>query len=331
MSCQQLIYYADMNIVFMGTPKLAACALEGLYDSKHKILAVVTQPDRESGRGRQIVYSPVKEFAVEKGLKILQPEKISDEEVLSKLEELNADLFVVVAYAQKIPERLLNMAPYGCINVHPSMLPKYRGAAPLRGPILNGDPVFGISIMRLCDKWDAGDVLLQKEYPVEKKDTTESLELRVRELAAPLLLETMEGLENGSITPEAQDDDNATYIKQISKEEGLIDFSDTAEQIERQIRACIPWPSAYTYLEGKLFKIWDADVLSEEEMKTYLQESDYHTGTGCVAFADKENIYIKCGSGYLKLNDVQIEGKKRMSAADFLKGKKIERGTAFGK
>ena len=312
-----------MNIIFLGTPELASKALNKLNNGHHDILAVVTQPDRQSGRGRKIIYSPVKQFAIDNDLKILQYEKISDEEALNELESLHPDVFVCVAYAQKLPDRLLNMAPYGCINLHPSLLPRYRGSAPLRGAILNGDKRSGVTIMQLSSEWDAGDILLQREFDIDPKDTVLSLEDKVNAIGGDMLNEVLDSFENGTVHPVPQDHSKATYIKQITKQEGLINFEDPAELIERQIRACIPWPSAFTSLNGKTFKIYDADVCED------IQASDSFTA-GQAVEVSKNRLIVKCGTGSLKLNEVQLEGKKRMPACDFLRGYAINTGDIFG-
>lgn len=315
-----------MNIVFMGTPSIAVPALETLINSKHNVIAVVTQPDQKSGRGMSLKFSPVKETAVKYGIPCLQPESVNDPEVLDEFEALGADVFAVAAYAQKLPERLLEMAPHGCINLHPSLLPKYRGSGPLRGPILNGDATTGVTIMKLVMQWDAGDILLQEEFPLGEKDTSDVLEEKCSLLGAEMMLKAIDGLEAGTIVPVPQDHTKATYLKQISKEAGLISFDDSAVQIERQVRACIPWPSAYTYLDGKTFKIWEADVT---ELPVECDTSDMQNGS--IAYADKKRIIIKTGDGYLMPLSVQLEGKKRMTTEEFLRGKKLEQGVTFGK
>lgn len=333
-----------MKVIFMGTPEMSAAVLKKLLESKHETVLVVTQPDRESGRGRGTVESAVKICAKEAGIEVFQPESVSSDEALEKLKSYNADIFVVVAYAQKLPDRLLEMAPYGCINIHPSLLPKYRGAAPFRGAILNGDEYSGITIMKVVSKWDAGDILMQKKFPMDAKETPLTLEEKVKTSGSEMLIETIDGLENGTITPVPQDDSKSSYIKQVKKEDGLIDFSKSAVEIERQVRACIPWPSAYTYLEGKMFKIWDADAetdKNEESLKMAefkvtdetdnLEVNIHKISPGTVVVSDKKNLAVMTGQGILKLNEVQLEGKKRMNTEDFLRGKKVEKGTELGK
>ena len=311
-----------MRIVFIGTSDLAVSALDALSENGHEILTVVTQPDKESGRGKTIRFSPVKEEAMKKGLPILQPERVGKEEVRKQLQELKPDLFVVASYGQKIPQDIMDLAPFGCINIHPSLLPKYRGAAPLVGPILNGDARTGVSIMRLAEQLDAGNILAQETIILDPKETVTSLEPKLADLGARLLLSVIERMKMGSLEETKQNEEEATYIKQITKEEGRIDFSDPAEVIERKVRAYAPWPSAYTSLDHKTFKIWAADVAD------YKNEEEAQPGT--VIFVDKKNLIVQCGEGAVSLKEVQIEGKKRMTIEEFLRGKKIETGLRLG-
>ncbi len=308
-----------MRIIFMGTPQLAVPALEKLIESKHEIVAVVTQPDKESGRGRKVSFSPVKETAMAAGLNILQPNSVRKDDVLDELEALQPDLFVVAAYAKLLPPRLLEMGKKGCINIHPSLLPKYRGAAPLRGPILNGDEFTGVTIMKMAEEFDAGDILLQKSFRMDPKETVTTLEPKVSQLGAEMLMEVIDQIEAGTVTATKQDDSQATYYKQIDKEEGRIDFTRPAVEIERMARANDPWPSAFTTMDGKTFKIWLADAVDEDGEP------------GIVKFADKKSVLIGTGQGCLKPLEVQIEGKKRMTMEEFLRGRKIEQGYEFGK
>ena len=310
-----------MKIIFIGTPEIAIPSLEILADSKHEIACVITQPDKASGRGQELKYSPVKKAAIELNLNIIQPEKISDEKVVEQIKGINPDLLVVVAYAQKIPESLLNIN-YGCINIHPSLLPKYRGADPIRGPILNGDKTSGVTIMQMADKLDSGDILAQEELELDEKETAFTLEPKLSQLGAKMLLNVLEKIENNEIKKIKQNDIESTYVSQISKQAGVIDFNNSASYIERQVRALNPWPSAFTTFEGKTFKIWDADVLVKDEFDD--------EKNGSVVYADKKEVHIKCGQGILKINEVQLEGKKRMNIEEFLRGKKIERGFIFG-
>ena len=315
-----------MKIIFMGTPDIAVPSLESLIESPHTVLAVITQPDQKSGRGMNVKYSPVKETAVKYGIKCFQPEKLDTSSFLDVLETEGADIFCVAAYAQKIPDRLLNMAEFGCINMHPSLLPKYRGSGPLRGPILNGDRETGVTIMQLNSEWDAGDILMQEAFELQENDTSSSLEEKCGILGAKLLLKTVNALENADIVPVPQDSSKACYLRQIKKEDGLIDFGSGAVSIERQIRACIPWPSAYTYMGNKLFKIWEARALGEKQ-----PEWENTDVPGTVVYAGKKQFVIRTGDGFLEPLSVQVEGKKRMDIQDFLRGNKIETGFIFGK
>lgn len=312
-----------MKIVFFGTPDIAAAVLKRLIASRHDVIAVVTQPDRAKGRGKTVAFSPVKELALENGIKILQPEKVGDDLFLDDLEALGADIHAVTAYAQKLPSRLLEMAPKGCINVHPSLLPKYRGAIPIPAAILNGDDVSGVTIMNMAEKMDAGDILLQRRIPLAGDETTQSLEKKAAEVGAELLIEAIDAIEAGTIEPVRQDDSKSTYVKQLKKEDGLIDFAESAVQIEREIRAYTPWPGSFTYLNGQVFKIWKAAVCEE------VPGSNAVPGT--VVHADKKSVKIKCGEGVLSLLEVQIQGKKMMGIEEFLRGKKIEQEYIFGK
>lgn len=314
-----------MKIIFIGTPQIALPSLKLLADSKHEIACVITVPDKASGRSKELKFSPVKEEALNLGIDVFQPEKISDDDAIKKIEEIDADLLVVVAYSQKIPERLLNYKN-GCINLHPSLLPKYRGADPIRMPILNGDKTTGVSIIQMANKMDAGDILAQVEIKIEEKETAITLEPKLAELGAKMLLDVIEKIENNELVKIKQNDDESTYVAQISKEAGVIDFNNSADFIERQIRAMNPWPSAYTTLDGKTFKIWDADVLKED---TEVDTKDIENGG--VVFSDKKNLFVKCNEGILKLNEVQLEGKKRMGIEEFLRGKKLDRGFIFGR
>ena len=317
-----------MKVIFMGTPLLAAAALKKLIESRHEVVAVVTKPDKASGRGMSVRYSPVKQTALEAGLPILQPESVKTKEALDELESFGADLFVVAAYAQLIPQRLLDMAHYGCINIHPSLLPKYRGAAPMRGPILSGDPETGVTIMKLSAELDAGDILLQEKIELDPKETVRSLTPKVTALGAVMLIRVIDMLEKGEVTPVPQDDSNFTYIRQMDKEDGRIRFNEmSAVEIERMIRACDPWPSAFTKLSGKTFKIWNADVLSEGDAPEGCLKD---AAPGSVVYTDKKTLIVQCKEGFLSLKEVQMEGKKRMGIEEFLRGRKLEVGFVFG-
>ena len=310
-----------MKIIFLGTSNISLPSLKALIASGHEVAAVITQPDKESGRGRKISFSPVKEEALKNNIRIFQPEKVGKKEVLDALSELSPDLFVLVSFSQMIPEALCDIAPYGCINLHPSLLPKYRGAGPIRGPILNGDKTGGVTIMQISPEMDAGDILLQREIPLDPKETLRTYEEKAAKAGALLMLEAVDKIEDGTVTYTPQDHTKATYLKKISKEDGLIDFSRPAVLIERQIRACDPWPSAFTYLNGKMFKIWSADVI----------EGESSFAAGCAVNVNKKGFCVQTGEGLLKPLKVQLEGKKAMSCEDFLRGYKIEEGVSLGR
>lgn len=310
-----------MKIIFIGTSNISRVSLEALLKSDNEMLAVITQPDKSSGRGRKIVFSPVKEAALAAGLKIMQPEKIGAASVLNELREMSPDIFVLVSYAQMIPKALCDIAPHGCINMHPSLLPKYRGAGPIRGPILNGDTVGGVSVMQIAEKMDSGDVFAQREIAIPPRESLSSYEEKASTEGAGLLIEVLKDIETGKARAVPQDDSQATYLSKIEKKDGLIDFSKSAVQIERQIRACDPWPSAFTYLEGKMFKIWDAEVIDEEAEGQW----------GNIVNLTKRSFMIKTKEGLLKPGTVQIEGKKKMSCEEFLRGFKLKEDTYFGK
>ncbi len=309
-----------MKIVFFGTPAIGAGVLKKLVESEHEVIALVTQPDRASGRGKGVSFSPAKEVAVSAGIKVLQPEKVSDEAFLDELEALGADLHVVAAYAQKLPNRLLEMAPKGCINVHPSLLPKYRGAAPLMAAILYGDEKSGVTIMRMAEKMDVGNILLQEEIMLDPKETTATLEAKATALGGDLLLKAIEKIEDGTIEETVQDDSKSSYVRMISKEAGLIDWNEAAEVIERKTRAYVPWPGTFTALEGKTLKIFSADVTEGKE----------GAEAGTIILADKNSLVVQTGDGALSLKEIQLEGKKRMTVQEFLRGKKLEEGTKLG-
>lgn len=315
-----------MKLVFMGTPDFAVGTLQALIESEHEILAVVTQPDKAKGRSGKLTYSPVKECALEAGIKVLQPEKARDEDFIKELEALGAEVIVVVAYGQILPESIINMPKYGCINVHASLLPKYRGAAPIQWAVINGDKVSGVTTMKMDVGLDTGDILEVAELELDKKETGGSLFDKLAGVGAKLLIKTLADLKDGKIEPKKQDEASASYVHMLKKSLGQIDFKNSAEEIERLIRGLNPWPSAYTSLDSKMLKIWDADLADQEELKLLglSDSSDFEPGK--IVAVSKNNIYVACGSGVLRLNEPQAEGKKRMSCADFLKGHKIEAG-----
>ncbi|MCM1245383.1 MAG: methionyl-tRNA formyltransferase [Roseburia sp.] len=306
-----------MDVIFMGTPDFAVPVLQALFDSgRHTVKAVVTQPDKARGRSGKPVFTPVKKLAVEKDVPVYTPERVKDSEFVQVLREISCDVIVVAAFGQILSKEILEMPKFGCINVHASLLPRWRGAAPIQWSILAGDEKTGITTMQMDVGLDTGDILLKKEITIDPEETGESLFDRLAELGGPLLLETLEQAEKGMLEPVPQEDEKSTYAKILTKETGKLDFSWEANKLERYVRGLNSWPSAYTYFRGKLLKIWRAQVVS--------RNTEFDCGT--VAEVSKESFSIQTGDGLLELCEVQLEGKKRMSAGDFLRGMKIVTG-----
>ncbi|MGN9018726.1 methionyl-tRNA formyltransferase [Lachnospiraceae bacterium HCP1S3_C3] len=302
-----------MRVVFMGTPDFAVPVLEALTESKHEVVAVVTQPDKRKGRGKEMQCTPVKTAALNHGIEVYQPAKVKDEEFQNVLRDINADVIVVVAFGQILPPSIIHMPKYGCINVHASLLPKYRGAAPIQWAVIDGEKETGITTMQMDEGLDTGDMMLKEVVPVDEKETGGSLHDKLAACGGKIILETLQKVEDGTVTYTKQDDSKSNYAKMLDKNLGKIDFTKKAVEIERLIRGLNPWPSAYTKLNGKTLKIWDADVL-EGENET----------PGKIVNITKDQIWISTGEGILAVNELQLEGKKRMNTEDFLRGYKME-------
>lgn len=308
-----------MRVVFMGTPDFAVGTLQALIASKHEMAAVVTQPDKPKGRGKSMQFTPVKEVAVEAGIPVLQPIKVREAEVVEEIRSYQPDVIVVVAFGQIIPKSILEMPKYGCINVHASLLPKYRGAAPIQWAVIDGEEVSGVTTMQMDSGLDTGDMLLKKEVLLEKEETGGSLFEKLSQVGAELLIETLEKLEDGVIAPQKQPQESPTaYAAMMSKEMGKIDWTKDAISIERLIRGLNPWPSAYTRLGEKTLKIWSAEVMPGQQALP-----------GTVVRADKNGLWIQTGDGILAVKELQLEGKKRMEADAFLRGYTVETGTVL--
>lgn len=305
-----------MKIVFMGTPDFSVGALESLIEAGHEIAAVVTQPDKKKGRGNQVQFTPVKEAALRHNLTVYQPKRARDEEFIELLKEINPDVMVVIAFGQILPKSILTIAKYGCVNIHASLLPKYRGAAPIQWAIIDGEEKTGVTTMQMNEGIDTGDILETTEIVIDKKETGGSLFDKLSEAGAKLIVQTLANIEKGNINPIKQDDSKSNYAKMLTKELGYIDFNKSAIEIERLVRGLTPWPSAYTKLDGKTLKIWDCDVLDKE----------YDGECGEVVEIDKTAIYVKTGDKTLVINELQLEGKKRMETTAFLLGYKLEKG-----
>lgn len=305
-----------MKILFMGTPDYAAAALEALIQAGHEIVAVATQPDKAKGRSKTLQFSPVKETALKYGISILQPEKIKTAESVEILKEYKADVFVVAAFGQILSAEILNMPKFGSINIHASLLPKYRGASPIQNVILDGETKTGITIIQMDEGIDTGAMLYKKELFIEETDTTATLYDKLKVLGGEAIVEAMELLEKNELVATNQNHEEASYVKMITKEMGKIDFSKSALEINRLVRGMNPWPSAFTTFRGKQLKIWETKVVWEECLEN----------PGTIIEVTKEYIKVATGSGALLLLSLQLEGKKRMSCRDFLLGVKVEQG-----
>lgn len=310
-----------MRIVFMGTPDFSVPTLEALVEAGHEVVGVVTQPDKPKGRGKAVLMTPVKEKAVELSIPVYQPVKAREESFIETLREINPDVCVVIAFGQILPKAILDIPRYGCVNIHASLLPKYRGAAPLQWVVLNGEKETGITTMMMDVGMDTGDMLEKTVVPMDRKETYGSIHDKLSVLGGELIVSTLAKIEDGTIISTPQKDEEATYTKKIVKSMGEIDWTMEAEVIERYIRGLNPWPSAYTSWNGKTLKIWDSDVIAEE----------YPGVCGEVVLMDKNSVLVKTGKGTLSLTSLQLEGKKRMDTDVFLRGYQIEKGTVLKK
>ena len=309
-----------MKIVFMGTPDFAVGALESLVEAGHDVVAVVTQPDKPKGRGKEMQQTPVKACAVKHNIEVFQPVKIKTPEAVEVLKGYGADLFVVAAFGQILSKEILDMPKYGCVNIHASLLPKYRGAAPIQWAILDGEKETGVTIMQMNEGLDTGDMLTKVVVPIEDTDTGESLFDKLAEAGAKLLIETIPQIEAGTLKPEPQDDSLSTYAKMIKKDMGLIDWKKEAVVLERLVRGMNSWPSAYTHFQGKTLKVWEAEV----------ETCETEAVPGSVVEVTKNSIKVQTGKDLLVLKQIQLEGKKRMDVAAFLLGYKVDAGMMFG-
>mgnify|MGYP002544315297 CR=1 FL=1 len=315
-----------MKIVFMGTPDFSVNALENIVKAGHDVVGVITQPDKPKGRGGKMQYTPVKEKALELGLDVYQPQRVKETEFIEKLKEMNPDAIVVIAFGQILPKAILDMPKYGCINVHASLLPKYRGAAPIQWSVIDGEKETGVTTMYMNEGLDTGDIIDKVVVPIDKKETGGSLFDKLAIEGGKLILKTLIELENGTAVRTPQDDSKSNYAGMINKQLGKIDFNKSANEIERLIRGLNPWPSAFTHFNGKLLKIWDADVCDD-----VVCESCESVVNGMITHVDNNSFIVKCGDNSLKINELQLEGKKRMKTQDFLRGNHINTGDILGK
>ncbi len=309
-----------MKVIFMGTPDFSVGTLEALVAAGHEVVLAVTQPDKPKGRGKEMQYTPVKECALKYNIPVYQPRRVREPECIEELRKYEADIMVVVAFGQILPKDILEMTEYGCVNVHASLLPKYRGAAPIQWSIIDGEEVTGVTTMQMNEGVDTGDMLLKVEIPIEEKETGGSLHDKLAEAGAKLCVETLEGLQAGTITPIPQGETTTSYAKMLDKQLGNINWSKSGVEIERLIRGLSPWPSAYTNWNDKVMKIWDASCVSVE--------SDARPGT--IIQVTKDSFLVKTGEGLLEVRELQIPGKKRMDAGAFLRGYQVKEGEMLG-
>lgn len=312
-----------MKVVYMGTPDFAVDTLQAIVDAGHEVALVVTQPDKAKGRGKKLCYTPVKEKAMECHLEVAQPEKVREESFVERLKAIAPDVIVVVAFGQILPESILNIPKYGCINVHASLLPAYRGAAPIQWAVIDGLAETGVTTMYMEKGLDTGDIICQSKLPLAADETGGSLFDKLAKEGADLLVKTLKMLEDGTATRTKQDDSRSSYAKMLSKDMGCLDFSKDAVVLERLIRGLNPWPSAYTAIQGKTLKIYVAEVVAEEDCTT-------DAAPGTVIAVDKKSFTVRCGNGALRIYNLQLEGKKRMDTSAFLLGYKVENGMQLG-
>lgn len=308
-----------MKVIFMGTPDIAVPALEKIIEAGHEVVLVVSQPDKPVGRSKALKNTPVKECALAHGIEVYQPEKIRTAESVAYLQQFEVDVIVVEAFGQLIPQAILDIPKHCCVNIHTSLLPKYRGAAPIQWAVLNGDLVTGVTTMRMEAGLDTGDIIMQVEKIINEGETSGTLFERLARAGAKLIVQTLEAIENGTATYTPQDESKATHVTKITKEMGSIDWNRSAEEIECWIRGMDPWPSAYTRLDDKTVKIWKAKVVSDEQLAK----------PGTIVRVGKNSIEVQTGEGILAILELQIEGKRRMTTDAFLCGYTVGEGTVF--
>lgn len=309
-----------MKIIFMGTPDFSVPTLDAIKKDGNEIVLVVTQPDKKKGRKGILTPPPVKEWALKNNISIFQPVKLREKQNIEELEKYEADVIVVAAFGQILPKEVLDMPKYGCINVHASLLPKYRGASPIQWAILNGDDETGVTTMQMGVGLDDGDILLQKKVPISSEDTGGSLFDKLSKVGADLLVETLHRIEKNDIVRIPQDDEKATHVGLIKKDFGILSFDEENKYILNKIRALNPWPSAFTFYKDKMVKIWKAKSVS-------FNNKGYEYGD--LVVENKDELLVVTRNGAISILELQEEGKKRIKAADFLRGHKIEKGDKF--
>ncbi|MEF2640386.1 MAG: methionyl-tRNA formyltransferase [Lachnospiraceae bacterium] len=323
-----------MRAIFMGTPDFSVPVLTAMKEAGHDMLAAVTQPDKPKGRGKEMQMTPVKAKALELGIPVLQPKRVRDPEFVEQLRELKPDIMVVVAFGQILTKEVLEVPKYGCINVHASLLPMYRGAAPIQYVILNGEKETGVTTMFMDEGLDTGDMLLKTVVPITADETGGTLHDKLSAAGAELLIRTLEQMEAGTLQRIPQTGETC-YVGTLKKSMGEMDWSRPAEELERQVRGLNPWPSAYTFLNGKTLKIWKAEVLHTEAVSSQEAEEPEaladRKSCGSVIVISRDSIQVQTGDGILAIRELQLEGKKRMTADAFLRGYPVEAGTILGR
>lgn len=311
-----------MRVIFMGTPEFSVGTLEALIETGHDVCLTVTQPDKPKGRGKEMQYTPVKEAAVRHDIPIYQPARVRKPECVAELKKYQADAIVVVAFGQILPKEILEMTPYGCINVHASLLPKYRGAAPIQWAIISGEAVTGVTTMQMDEGLDTGDMILKTQVPITEDETGESLHDKLALAGAKLCVKTLKALEEGTAVFEKQGESPTPYAKMLDKKMGNIDWSRPASEIERLVRGLNSWPSAYTHWGDTVLKVWRAKA---EPAAEGTQEQT----PGTVLGVNKDSFTVQTGDGRLRVSELQISGKKRMETSAFLRGYTLKKGTLF--
>lgn len=308
-----------MKVVYMGTPDFAVGALESIIKAGHEVVLVVTQPDKPKGRGKEMQMTPVKQCALAHDIPVFQPVKIKEKDAVDYLKTFEADIFVVAAFGQILSSEILHMPKYGCVNIHASLLPMYRGAAPIQAVIINKEKVTGVTIMQMDEGLDTGDMLMKEVIPIEADETGESLHDKLSELGANMIVKALAAIEDGSITATPQGDGKTCYASMLKKEMGCIDWNKSADDIEHLVRGLYPWPGTYTFLNGKMMKL----------CKVALSEVPVDGKPGEICLVTKDCLAVNTGEGTLEIRELQPEGKKRMTVHDFLLGNRLEKGMYF--
>jgi methionyl-tRNA formyltransferase len=319
-----------MVIVFFGTPQFAVPTLEALIASRHRVPLVVTQPDKPRDRGQKITDGPVKATARAHNVPLFQPERLRAPEVAGTLRQHSPDLAVVAAYGKLIPKDLLSLPRFGMLNVHASLLPKYRGAAPVHRAIMNGETETGVTIMQLVEALDAGDMLARSVRAIEADETSEQLEQALAQDGARLLLDVLDQLDAGTLRPEPQNESASTYAPRLRKEEGVIDWTQSARRIHDQVRGLYPWPHAYSYLDGARLIVWKTNIRLKPDATVRLDASTMVVAPGTIVDVTRDAIEVATGDGRIALTEVQAEGRRPMRTRDFLVGRAVQPGMTFG-